>query len=136
MLMDYSYRVYTRGLYKILGFKGEKIPQNFTKMYGEINCPLDYSGMRLVKLHIVVYPQGVNRGKHRIFAVCPQCEKEVPVGRLGQHIGAKSTCVAPYRRKVIVKSGGHEPRTAWCVDPQRLIDYYNKQGLVYELVQS
>lgn len=58
--------------------------------------PLDFEGIFTIQgVKVVVKkPPVKGRRKHRIFAVCPDCSREIPAGRLHQHVGTRTCTTA------------------------------------------
>jgi len=92
-----------RSFYRLRGWKGGKIPANFTLDAEEMDFPLYgyvVEPKKLIRLKVTVTPTPLmptfngRPGKssaHRIFVNCPNCYKLIPAGRTHNHVGSK-TC--------------------------------------------
>jgi hypothetical protein len=68
----------------------DKLPREYANRFHAVEIPLGYEGRNGSIIATVIVKPGSEKGtrkssKHRIFVVCPTCNREIPAGRWHQH---------------------------------------------------
>lgn len=91
-----------------VGIKGGKLPADMHKEFHPVylNVMLADGTTTTIETAVTIYPsrspmlRESNRA-HRVYVVCPDCECEIPAGRLKQHCGSKACDDSDRRRQLL-----------------------------------
>lgn len=113
---DPSWKVHRDRMYVAIGCNSGRLPPDEEQVFGNVAIP-KAGTMEGIICHTTVIVKktaklrdgaDVNSRsiKHRIYILCPKCGREIPMGRLHQHVGTKSCKTANQQYEVVVGNVG------------------------------